>query len=68
MIERLRVALPIGVVVGAVALFIVTVVIPDPSTVVLCVVVVGGGWIAAALSIHVQRRRGLRGASTPDTE
>lgn len=60
MIARLRVALAVGAVVGAVGFFIVTVVFPDPSSLLLSSVIVATGLTVTVLSVAIQRRRGLR--------
>lgn len=60
MIARLRIALPIGVIAWVVALFVVTVVIPDPSATALSFITVGAITIGLLFAMYVQRRRGLR--------
>ena len=61
MIARLRIALPIGLIVGLIGLFITRVLIPDPSELVFMIVLVASILIVGVLSVYIQKRKGLRG-------
>jgi hypothetical protein len=60
MMARLRIALPIGIIVGLIGLFIARFLIPDSSALVLSIVLVACNMTAFGLSVYIQARKGLR--------